>query len=79
MTKDTRDTLDVSLGFRLKQIRKAKGWSQERLGQAADVSFQQIQKYEKGTNRIAVAMLIRLCKVLDSDPAPIVAELRRLA
>lgn len=79
MTKDTRDTLDVALGFRLKQIRKSKGWTQEHLGQAVEVSFQQIQKYEKGTNRVSVAMLIRLCKVLDSDPAPIAAELRRLA
>jgi transcriptional regulator with XRE-family HTH domain len=73
------DKLDLILGARLKELRKRKGISQSALGFPLGLSFQQVQKYEKGTNHITVPTLIRLCKVLDSDPVPIVAELARHA
>lgn len=53
------------LGRRLRVQRKAASMSQTTLGAAVGVSFQQIQKYEKGTNRISVAMLHEICMALD--------------
>jgi transcriptional regulator with XRE-family HTH domain len=45
------------------------GMSQGRLGEALDVTFQQIQKYEKGTNRIGASRLQQLARVLEVPPA----------
>ena len=41
------------------------GMSQEKLGAAIGLTFQQVQKYERGTNRIGVSRLYELSKVLD--------------
>lgn len=57
--------MNVYLGARLRVQRKAKGMSQERLAKEVGISFQQIQKYENGSNRISVAMLHELCIALD--------------
>lgn len=48
----------------LREVRVARGFSQEKLGDLLGLTFQQIQKYEKGTNRIAVATLQRIIEVL---------------
>jgi len=45
------------------------GMSQGRLGEALDVTFQQIQKYEKGANRIGASRLQQLARVLEVQPA----------
>lgn len=42
-----------------------RGMSQQELGAALDITFQQIQKYEKGTNRISASRLIDICDALD--------------
>ena len=44
--------IDIHVGRRLREARLAKGMSQEALGKALGISFQQVQKYEKGSNRI---------------------------
>ncbi|GJD66424.1 helix-turn-helix domain-containing protein [Methylobacterium frigidaeris] len=49
--------MDAQVGARVAAFRKAKGVSQTELGQAIGVTFQQVQKYEKGTNRISSAAL----------------------
>ncbi len=41
--------------------------TQDSLGKSLGVSFQQIQKYEKGTNRISAALMVTLAKILDVD------------
>lgn len=56
--------VDVDVGIRLRNFRKAAEMSQERLGAECGISFQQIQKYEKGTNRISVSMLWQLSRAL---------------
>jgi transcriptional regulator with XRE-family HTH domain len=53
---------DVFLGVRLRQARL--GLSQEQLGDFLGVTFQQVQKYEKGTNRITVSRLERMIEAL---------------
>ncbi len=64
-TKSMAGPEDKVLGSNLKRIRIAKGISQDALSQDIAVSFQQIQKYEKGTNRIAASMLLRISNSLD--------------
>ncbi len=48
---------DVHVGRKVREARAAKGMSQEQLGNMLGVSFQQVQKYEKGTNRIGSSRL----------------------
>ncbi|NTS31370.1 helix-turn-helix transcriptional regulator [Phyllobacterium sp. BT25] len=62
------DLIDQELGQKLKALRLAGGMSQQRLGGAIGVSATQIQKYERGANRISVSTLIALCHALKRDP-----------
>ena len=57
--------IDKYVGARLRMRRQALGMSQSRLGEQLGVSFQQLQKYERGANRIGAGRLYRLAKVLD--------------
>ncbi len=66
------DPLDVEAGARVRAVRVRRGVSQERLGEALGITFQQVQKYEKGTNRISISRLINICKALDCAPTDIV-------
>lgn len=49
--------LELYIGSAIRDFRKRSGMSQEKLGAAVNVTFQQIQKYEKGTNRVAASRL----------------------
>jgi len=57
--------VDVHVGARLRQRRTLLGMSQEKLGEAVGLTFQQIQKYERGANRIGASRLYQLSNVLD--------------
>lgn len=57
--------LDKIIGARLKFYRLAREMSQTKLGREAGVTFQQIQKYENGTNRVSVSRLIDFSRILD--------------
>lgn len=57
--------IDVHVGRRLVLIRKAKRISQAEIADAGGVSFQQVQKYEKGANRISASKLYTFAKILD--------------
>lgn len=63
-TKGTPDPVDVHVGQRLKVRRSLLGLSQERLGKSIDLTFQQIQKYEQGMNRISAGRLYQFSKIL---------------
>lgn len=60
-------TFDQQIGLRIRQIRKKKKMSQEQLGKEVGVSFQQIQKYENGHNRISAARLVKVAAVLGTS------------
>ncbi len=64
-TKGVPDSVDVHVGNRLRLRRTLLGVSQEKLASAIGLTFQQIQKYEKGLNRISAGKLYQLSKVLD--------------
>jgi transcriptional regulator with XRE-family HTH domain len=55
----TKNELDQRVGERLRSRRLKMGFSQTELGAAAGVTFQQIQKYERGTNRISASRMIQ--------------------
>ena len=57
--------VDVHVGARMRQRRTLLGMSQEKLGTAVGLTFQQIQKYERGSNRIGSSRLYEFAKVLD--------------
>ena len=57
--------LDTTIGLNLSYYRRLAGVSQEQLGESVGISFQQIQKYKKGINRIAASTLIVFANILD--------------
>ncbi|MFZ0207571.1 MAG: helix-turn-helix transcriptional regulator [Roseiarcus sp.] len=61
--------IDKHVGARVRMRRLILGMSQGKLGDALDVTFQQVQKYEKGANRIGASRLQQLARVLDVPPA----------
>jgi transcriptional regulator with XRE-family HTH domain len=60
---------DIYIGGRIRALRIEHGISQGELGQQLGISFQQIQKYEKGVNRISAAALIEIARVFKVAPA----------
>lgn len=58
------DPIDVHVGRRLRQARLLAGLSQEELGDGIGVSFQAVQKYEHGENRLSASRLFRAAKLL---------------
>src|SRR5947207_14746212 len=81
---DGPNPVDIQVGSRVRLRRNMLGLSQERLGESIGLTFQQIQKYERGANRIGASRLHQLGQVLgvpvelfydDTDPlqAPAIA------
>jgi transcriptional regulator with XRE-family HTH domain len=56
---------DIHVGSRIRMRRNMLGMSQERLGENLGITFQQIQKYEKGTNRVGASRLQAIASILD--------------
>lgn len=69
-------TFDQWLGSQIRHYRKFRHITQQELGAAIGVSFQQIQKYEKGTNRISVNNLARISEAINT-PISILLELSK--
>jgi transcriptional regulator with XRE-family HTH domain len=64
--------IDKLLGAQIRIRRNAIGLSQEALAAAIGVTFQQIQKYEKGVNRVSAATLFRIAEALEVDAASLI-------
>jgi transcriptional regulator with XRE-family HTH domain len=62
--KKTPKPVDVHVGARIRARRQQLSMSQEKLADAIDLTFQQVQKYEKGTNRVGASRLQQLANVL---------------
>src|ERR1700751_4111328 len=62
---DKPNPTDVHVGSRVRLRRTLLGMSQEKLGEAIGLTFQQVQKYERGANRIGASRLFDLSRVLD--------------
>ena len=73
---DGPDPVDLHVGAAVRARRMTQGYSQSDLGRALGLSFQQVQKYERGTNRISGSMLYRIARFLEAQPGdffPLVA------
>jgi transcriptional regulator with XRE-family HTH domain len=68
------DPVDVAVGARIRLLRKMRGLSQQSLAEAAGVTFQQIQKYERGTNRVSASMLVKIAHALNAPVAELFGE-----
>ncbi|HZZ31860.1 MAG TPA: helix-turn-helix transcriptional regulator [Phenylobacterium sp.] len=73
---DTPDPIQIELiiGARLRTRRRQVGLSQSELGERIGVSFQQVQKYERGTNRVAASTLLAAARALNTSVSWIVGE-----
>ena len=57
--------ISILVGRNLKRLRLVRGMSQEKLADELGVTFQQVQKYEKGTNRIAAPKMLKAARILE--------------
>ena len=62
--KKKPNPIDIHVGSRIRLRRKMLGMSQEKLGENLGITFQQIQKYEKGTNRVGASRLQAISSIL---------------
>jgi transcriptional regulator with XRE-family HTH domain len=65
--KKSTGSIDKEIGSRVRMRRVSIGMSQEKLGDMLGLTFQQVQKYEKGMNRISVSRLVEIAKILSVD------------
>lgn len=66
--------VDRHVGLRIRMRRKEIGVSQERLAESLGITFQQVQKYERGANRVSASMLARIAKTLGVPVAEMFGE-----
>lgn len=64
--KKKPNPIDIHVGSRIRLRRNMLGISQEKLGESLGITFQQIQKYEKGTNRVGASRLQAIASILNS-------------
>ncbi|EPE94595.1 helix-turn-helix domain-containing protein [Rhizobium grahamii] len=69
MNAKTPNAIDSYVGSRVRMRRQLLGLSQERLAEQIGITFQQVQKYEKGLNRIGASRLQRISEVLSVSPS----------
>jgi transcriptional regulator with XRE-family HTH domain len=62
--KKKPNPIDIHVGSRIRLRRTMLGMSQEKLGESLGITFQQIQKYEKGTNRVGASRLQQISEIL---------------
>ena len=63
----TPNVIDFQVGARLRTRRKQLGMTQSHLGEALGITFQQIQKYERGANRVSASTLYEIATILEVD------------
>ena len=67
--------LDVALGSHIRLRRRELGLSQEQLAQAVGITFQQVQKYEHGSNRVSFSRLVEIARALGCSVMDVVGDL----
>jgi len=68
------DPIDIDVGARIRARRIFLGMSQTKLANALGLTFQQVQKYERGDNRVSASTLVRVGRTLDISVAALVGE-----
>ena len=73
-TREGPDPIDVAVGARVRIRRRWLGFSQTQLANALGITFQQVQKYERGANRVSASMLVKIAAKLETTVAALVGE-----
>lgn len=68
------DPIDIDVGARIRVRRKELGYSQAYLAEHLGLTFQQVQKYERGSNRVSASMLVRIAERLSCTVGYLVGE-----
>ncbi|MGJ7042290.1 transcriptional regulator with XRE-family HTH domain [Shinella sp. BE166] len=63
------EPIDVEVGAKIKARRRLLGMSQDRLAEALGITFQQVQKYEKGTNRVSASRMVAIADAFGLTPS----------
>ncbi len=74
VTREGPDPIDVAVGARVRIRRRWLGLSQTQLANALGITFQQVQKYERGANRVSASMLVKIAAKLETTVAALVGE-----
>src|SRR5580692_10140329 len=70
----TPDPIDIDVGARIRARRVFLGMSQTKLANALSLTFQQVQKYERGDNRVSASTLVRVARALETTVASLIGE-----
>ncbi len=73
--QQNQNIVDLYVGRRLKLLRKQKHISQKALSERLGITFQQVQKYEKGLNRLPAGRMLAICLALDITPNDLFRDL----
>lgn len=74
-TPKTPHPVDKSVGLNIRRVRRERRLSQEALAAAIGLTFQQLQKYERGTNRVSCSRLCEIAQALRVEPADLLPEI----
>lgn len=74
MRREAPDPIDVAVGARIRIRRRWMSLSQTQLAGALGITFQQVQKYERGANRVSASMLVKIAARLETTVAALVGE-----
>jgi transcriptional regulator with XRE-family HTH domain len=74
VNREGPDPIDVAVGARVRIRRRWLGLSQTELAKALGITFQQVQKYERGANRVSASMLVKIAAKLETTVAALVGE-----
>lgn len=77
MKKTPPHEIDVLMGAKVRRLRTERGMSQEKLGKALGLSFQQVQKYERGANRMGTSRLFQIAQAFGIKTSDLVGGLER--
>ena len=73
-TSKTSSQIDIDVGARIRGRRKLLGMSQSSLADQLGITFQQVQKYEKGSNRVGSSRLQHIAMILGTTPSALFGE-----
>jgi transcriptional regulator with XRE-family HTH domain len=79
MIRSTPDLLDVAIGASIRMRRRQVGISQDTLAEKCGVSFQQVQKYENGSNRVSFSRLVQIAHALGLRVSDLVGDIDEAA
>ena len=69
--------VDLDVGFRIRRLREEFGLSQGELAERIGVSFQQVQKYENGKNKVSLVRLCQIAAVFNTDPSSLIQGIEK--